>query len=327
MLIDDFQRSITYLRLALTDRCNFRCQYCMPAEGLNWLPSDTLLQDAEIEFLMREVFIPSGITKVRLTGGEPMLRKGLITLVTRLANLPGLTDLSMTTNGVFLAQHAERLAKAGLRRVNISLDSMRTERFAEITRGGNLQRTLQGISAALSANLSQVKVNMVVIPGINDDEILDLASLTIDRPLHVRFIEMMDLGDHAFFAERKFLPVKRVADRIREHYALEPPTDQVPGNGPAVVLRIAGAKGTLGFISPMSQTFCHSCNRLRLTADGKIKPCLMRSQEIDLLGALRQGFSGTALRRLVVGSLSAKPLHHEWGANQRGSRTMSQIGG
>ena len=208
MLVDSFDRQVSYLRVSLTDRCNLRCVYCMPAEGLEWIPTDEILQDDEILYLLREVYLPLGVTKIRLTGGEPMLRRGLVELIRRISAMPGITDLSMTTNGMFLAQHADALADAGLHRVNVSLDSLRPERFAAITRGGDLPRVLRGIDAALTAGFASVKLNVVVVAGSNDDEVVDLAALTLDRPLHARFIEMMHVGDQSFFEERQFVTIQ-----------------------------------------------------------------------------------------------------------------------
>jgi len=327
MLIDPHQRRITYLRLSVTDRCNLRCQYCMPSEGLQWMPPETLLQDHEIETLLRDVFLPLGVTKVRLTGGEPLVRKDLPGLIARIAALPGIRDVSLSTNAIYLAPMAERLVAAGLNRVNVSLDSLRPERYAEITRGGDVSKVLKGLSRALEAGLSLVKVNVVLIPETNEDEALDFAALTLDQPIHVRFIELMQVGDRAFFEERRFVPNELIMERLRERYALEPAPEGGEGNGPARLMRIPGAKGTVGFISPMSRVFCDDCNRLRLTADGQIKACLMRPQEADLLGMLRAGASPDDMRQLVSASLAYKPLHHEWGAGEPITRTMSQIGG
>lgn len=327
MLIDRYQRSITYLRLSVTDRCNLRCLYCMPEAGMNWTPPSSLMQDDEIVALIERVFLPLGVTKIRLTGGEPLVRKGLTGLVERIAALPGITDQSLTTNGTLLAPHADRLARAGLNRLNVSLDSLKPDRFAAITRGGELRRVLDGIERALEAGFSALKVNVVMIPGVNDDEVLDFAEWTLHAPVHVRFIEMMHVGDRTFYDARKFLPVEAVMERIRKRYRLDAAEQAVAGNGPARMLQIPGAKGTLGFISPMSRTFCDACNRIRLTADGQIKACLMRPQEADLLGLLRGGASDQQMRELVAASLGVKPEHHEWGADLPIYRTMSQIGG
>lgn len=327
MLIDGYDRRITYLRLSVTDRCNLRCLYCMPPEGMTWIPPETLMQDSEVIALLERVFLPLGVTKIRLTGGEPLTRKGLPALVERIASLPGIEDLSLSTNGIFLASSVAKLAAAGLSRVNISLDSLQPERFATITRGGNLDRVLAGIEKSVEAGLKAVKLNMVVIPGSNDDELLDFAELTLKWPVHVRYIEMMQVGDRQFFDDKQFLPVEDIMTRVQEMHALEPAEQSVVGNGPARIMRIPGALGTLGFISPMSRNFCDTCNRLRLTADGQIKACLMRPQETDLLGLLRAGATDAEMQKLVADSLGIKPKHHEWGGDFPIPRTMSRIGG
>lgn len=326
-LIDPHNRAVTYLRLSVTDRCNLRCQYCMPAEGLRWMPDGALMQDDEIVHLVEAVFAPLGVTRIRLTGGEPTVRRGLPELVGRLAALPTIEDISLSTNGVLFAPHAEAFAAAGLDRINVSLDSLRPERFATITRGGKLERVLATLDAALRVGLSAVKVNVVIIPGTNDDEVLEFAAMTRDRPLHVRFIEMMHVGNRDYYDAKGFVAAADLEAQVRAVFGLEPADGAVVGNGPAVVMRLPGAAGTVGFISPMSRTFCHACNRTRLTADGQLKACLMRPNEMDLLGALRRGEPTERLQEMVMQSLGAKPLHHEWGADQPITRTMSQIGG
>jgi cyclic pyranopterin phosphate synthase len=327
MLIDNFDRRISYLRLSLTDRCNLRCQYCMPPEGLNWIPPDAILQDDEIIQLLSTVFLPLGLRKLRLTGGEPLLRKGLPDLIARISALPGISDLALTTNGIFLGTLAERLHAAGLSRINVSLDSLKADRFATITRGGDIAKVLAGIERAIEVGLDPVKVNVVIIPGTNDDEVLDFAEWTLRSPVHVRFIEMMHVGDRDFYEERRYVPVEELIASIRERHPLEPSAQVVSGNGPARIFEIPGARGKIGFISPMSHTFCDACNRIRLTADGQIKACLMRPEEQDLLGLLRQGGSPEAMQALVRNSLGFKPEHHEWGAGLPIHRTMSRIGG
>jgi cyclic pyranopterin phosphate synthase len=324
---DTYARPVTYLRLSLTDRCNLRCQYCMPAEGMAWMPPETLLQDDEIITLLRDVYQPLGVARIRLTGGEPLVRRGVVGLVQRIAELPGIEDISLSTNGTLLKELAGPLAAAGLKRVNISLDSLQPERYATITRGGDLMRVMAGIDAAVAAGLQAIKLNAVIIPGTNDDEVLEFAALTRNWPVHVRFIEMMPVGDRAFFDEKRYALTRALITAIESRYALVEPARPVMGNGPAVIRQIPGALGTIGFISPMSQTFCHDCNRTRLTADGQIKACLMRPQEQDLLGALRRGDTPDQLRALVESSLAFKPLHHEWGTGQTFTRTMSQVGG
>lgn len=327
MLRDPHQRLISYLRLSVTDRCNLSCQYCMPPGDLAWTPQAGLMQDDEIVTLVRDVFLPLGLTKLRLTGGEPLLRRGLPALAGRLAALPGLQDLSLSTNGVFLAKLAPTLRAAGVRRLNISLDSLVPERFARITRGGELARVLAGVEAALKAGFEAVKINVVIVPGTNDDELAAFAAWTQAAPVHVRFIELMQVGDRRFFEHHGFMPVAEIQARLAQDFALEPLTTPLIGNGPAVVTRIPGAPGTLGFISPMSQTFCDACNRLRLTADGQVKACLMRPHEIDLLGGLRAGASIHELQSAVRASLEHKPPHHEWGQDLPILRTMSRVGG
>jgi cyclic pyranopterin phosphate synthase len=327
MLIDAHDRRISYLRLSLTDRCNLRCQYCMPAEGLDWLPHAAVMQDDEIIELLSTVFLPLGLRKIRLTGGEPLMRRGLPELVARIAALPGLSDLALTTNGIFLAGLCERLRAAGLQRLNVSIDSLRADRFAAITRGGDLSKVLAGIARAVAAGFDPVKVNVVIIPGMNDDEVLHFAEWTRQEKVHVRFIEMMHVGDRAFFEERRYVPVEALIAAIRERYPLEASSREVTGNGPARIFEIPGALGTIGFISPMSHTFCDACNRIRLTADGQIKACLMRPEEQDLLGLLRRGGSPEEMQALVRNSLSFKPQHHDWGGDLPIYRTMSRIGG
>lgn len=327
MIVDRYDRPVSYLRLSLTDKCNLRCQYCMPPEGMQWLPSESLLQDDEIVQLLQEVYVPLGVRQIRLTGGEPMLRRGLIGLVGRIARIPGIEDLAMSTNGIFLPGNAKALAEAGLTRLNVSLDSLQPERFAAITRGGDLQRVLQGIDEAIAAGITPVKLNMVVIPGENEDDVLAMAELTLHKPVNVRFIELMHVGDQAFANARGYYPIARMIEQIGGHHTLIAPLQPVKGNGPAKQLQIAGAQGTLGFISPMSENFCHNCNRTRLTADGQIKACLMRPQEMDLLGALRRGESTERLQAMVLESVGFKPQHHEFGADLPITRTMSRIGG
>lgn len=328
MLIDAYQRRVTYLRLSVTDRCNLRCQYCMPAEGLSWLPPETVMQDQEILTLLREVFLPLGVSKIRLTGGEPTVRRGLPALIAGIAALPGIEDVSLSTNGTLFAPHAEAYRAAGLQRINFSLDSLKPDRYAAITRGGKLERALAAIDAAVRVGLEAVKLNVVVVPGTNEDELIDFAALTLDLPVHVRFIELMHVGDRAFYEAKGHLGAAEMEQRIRAHFgSLEPAGRPVTGNGPATMMELPGAAGTIGFISPMSRSFCEDCNRTRLTADGQIKACLMRPQELDLLGLLRAGAPAAQMQALVLSSLGHKPKHHEWGAGLPVTRTMSQIGG
>ncbi|MDJ0688648.1 MAG: GTP 3',8-cyclase MoaA [Xenococcaceae cyanobacterium MO_188.B32] len=336
--------TIDYLRISLLDRCNFRCQYCMP-EGteLDYILRQDLLTRAEIITLLKEVFIPLGFCKFRLTGGEPLLRPDLVDIVSQIASLPQTRDLSLTTNGFLLVDLAQKLYDAGLRRINISLDSLNPQTFDNII--GNRGRTRwdktwAGILAAYRVGFNPLKLNVVIIPGLNDGEILDLAALTIERNWHVRFIEFMPIGNGKLFsdlatrgseADRAWIPSAELRERIASRWGLE--ESQVKGNGPADVWQIPGAKGTLGFISQMSECFCDRCNRMRLSADGWLRPCLLnQTGQIDLKTALRSGSDPQDLRAKVAEILLLKP---EINYKQRDSgtlagsytRTMSQIGG
>ncbi len=326
---------IDYLRISLIDRCNFRCQYCMPDEAeLNYLLKQELLTDDELLTLLREVFIPLGWTKFRLTGGEPLLRPGVVNLVREIASWPETQDLAMTTNGFLLSSMAEQLYQAGLKRLNISLDSLQPEIFDQIIGKGSKSRwnnVWTGIQKAYEVGFSPLKLNVVVIPGFNDGEVLDLAALTIEQDWHVRFIEFMPIGNQELFGQRAWIPSEEIRQNIRIRWGLK--ESQVRGNGPADVFQIPGAKGTLGFISQMSECFCDRCNRMRLSADGWLRPCLLNETgQIDLKTALREGVNVEQLREKVRGVLSLKP---DINFKQRDSgtdtgtytRTMSQIGG
>lgn len=326
--------TVDYLRISLIDRCNFRCQYCMP-EGaeLDYILQQELLTHEELLTLLREVFIPVGFRKFRLTGGEPLLRPGVVDLVRAIASFRETQDLSMTTNAFFLALMAQDLYDAGLRRINISLDSLNPETFDKISgnRGrSRWQQTWEGIQAAHRVGFDPLKLNVVVIPGINDQEILDLAALTIERHWHVRFIEFMPIGNTTLFSECAWVPSEELRQRIRERWGLV--ESNVRGNGPADVFRIPNALGTLGFISQMSECFCDRCNRMRLSADGWLRPCLLNETgQIDLKTALRSGVNPTELRERVSQLLMIKPEINfklrDSGTTSTYTRTMSQIGG
>lgn len=325
---------VDYLRISLIDRCNFRCQYCMPAGAeLNYILRQQLLTKEELLTLIQEVFIPVGFTRFRLTGGEPLLHPSVVELVRAIASLPQTQDLSMTTNGFLLAKMAQDLYDAGLRRINISLDSLEPETFDRIigNRGRSLwQQVWEGIQAAYQVGFDPLKLNVVVIPGVNDHEVLDLATLTIDRQWHVRFIEFMPIGNSQLFGDRGWVSSAELRQRIRNSFGLT--ESQVTGNGPADIFQIPGAKGTLGFISQMSECFCDRCNRMRLSADGWLRPCLLNeSHQIDLKTSLRAGVALTELRQQVSQLLELKPeinfKQRESGTTGAYSRTMSQIGG
>ncbi|CAA9215615.1 Cyclic pyranopterin phosphate synthase (MoaA) [uncultured Coleofasciculus sp.] len=325
---------VDYLRISLIDRCNFRCQYCMP-EGaeLDYLLRQELLTNEELLTLLQEVFIPVGFRKFRLTGGEPLLRPGVVDLVRAIASLPETQDLAMTTNAYLLASMAQELYDAGLRRINISLDSLNPETFDKVigNRGrSRWQQTWEGIQTAHRVGFDPLKLNVVVIPGVNDQEVLDLAALTIERCWHVRFIEFMPIGNAQLFGESAWVPSEELRQNIRDTFGLM--ESNVQGNGPADVFQIPEAKGTLGFISQMSECFCDRCNRMRLSADGWLRPCLLNeSGQIDLKTSLRNGVDLIQLRANVRQLLMIKPeinfKERESGTPGTYTRTMSQIGG
>ncbi|MBD2035070.1 GTP 3',8-cyclase MoaA [Leptolyngbya sp. FACHB-321] len=325
---------VDYLRISLIDRCNFRCQYCMP-EGtdLTYALQQNLLTQEELLTLLHEVFIPVGFTRFRLTGGEPLLRPGVVEIVQAIAQFPETQDLSMTTNAFLLAGMARELYNAGLRRINISLDSLQPDVFDAIIGHHGRSRWQQvwdGIQAAYQVGFNPLKLNVVVIPGVNDQEVLDLAALSIEREWHVRFIEFMPIGNDYLFSDRGWVSSEELRQRIRDRWGL---TDgQVRGNGPADVFRIPGAKGTLGFISQMSECFCDRCNRMRLSADGWLRPCLLNETgQLDLRTALRSGVPLAQLRQQVRDLLLLKPeinyKERDSGTTGTYNRTMSQIGG
>lgn len=320
---DHFSRPISYLRVSITDRCNLRCTYCMPPEGVPWRSHEEILTFEEIERVVR-VAAGLGIQKVRLTGGEPLVRAGVVDLVRMLAAVPGVDDLAMTTNGTLLSQHARALASAGLNRVNISLDTLRPDRFHRVTRLGDISTVLAGIDEALAANLTPVKLNVVLMAGENDDEIGDLVRLALQEPLHVRFIERMPIGDTGP-QPSAMVATAEVKRRIEAEFGRLVPAHVGQGNGPATYYRLDGSPGTLGFISAMTEHFCAHCNRLRLTADGNLRPCLMSDAEISLRPPLRSGVSDDDLKALILEAVFAKPEAH--GDAPEGKRKMSQIGG
>jgi GTP 3',8-cyclase len=323
-LSDSFQRPINYLRISVTDRCNLRCVYCMPESGVALMSHYDILSYEEI-FSIVKAAAELGITRVRLTGGEPLVRAGLPDLVSLIDSIDTIEDISLTTNGILLAEYAVELKEAGLRRVNVSLDTLKPERFQKITRCGTLNKTLEGIKAAEEAGLTPVKINMVVMAGVNDDELTDFAMKTVKDGWNVRFIELMPSTANEPVSA-KLVPVSEMKKRIDTLGKLEPARIEV-GNGPARYFRLPGAKGTIGFISPVTEHFCFQCNRLRLTADGKLRPCLLNDEEIDLKTPLRGGAPAEELKKLIAQAIASKPKGHHLNEGSAKGRPFSQVGG
>ena len=333
---DHYGRNIDYLRISLTDRCNLRCIYCMPAEGVPWQSHDLILRIEEISRFVR-LAATQGITRIRLTGGEPLVRRGVVDLVRQIAEVPGIEDISLTTNGILLPKMAADLKDAGLTRVNISLDTLDPVMYTYITRGGKIEGVYDAIDAALEHDLSPVKLNAVAVRSLHQD-FLGMARLSVDRPLHVRFIEYMPVGQStggtgAGWTEEDVIPVSEMIETIDAQASeaglgkLEPvPEAEAPGGkGPAVYYRFPGAQGTVGFISSMSNHFCKTCSRLRLTADGKLRPCLFSDREIDVKAALRGEGGDEAVVKDIQEAVGIKPEEHH---DERSTeRRMSQIGG
>jgi GTP 3',8-cyclase len=328
-LSDSFQRPINYLRVAVTDRCNLRCVYCMPEDGVKWMQHSDILSYEEMITIIR-ASTELGITKIRVTGGEPLVRLGTVDFVHMIAQIPGIEDIAMTTNGIYLAKYAADLKKAGLHRVNVSLDTLKPERFKEICRGvdrgGDIANVLAGIKAAQEAGLNPVKINVVVMAGVNDDEILDFARQTLDEEWHVRFIELMPFTGQDGRTPAG-LTTRELKQRVDPLGRMEPYKHQW-GNGPAKYYKLPEAKGTIGFISALSEHFCFSCNRLRLTADGKLRPCLMSETMIDLREPLRRGIGVDRLKELIQQAVTAKPMgHHLSEGFKPNDRPFCQVGG
>ncbi len=325
-LSDSFQRPINYLRISVTDRCNLRCIYCMPASGVGLMSHGDILTYEEI-YTIAKAAAELGINKIRLTGGEPLVRSGLPKLIQMLAHIDTINDISLTTNGLLLSRYAAELKSAGLRRVNVSLDTLKQDKFESITRrNNNLGDVMAGIEVARSVGLNPVKINMVVMAGINDDELLDFATKTIDEEWHVRFIELM-LPVGVSTTASQFVPVSDMRKHLELLGELEPCLPSA-GNGPAKYFRFPQARGTLGFITPVSEHFCFYCNRLRLTSDGKLRPCLLAEDEIDLKQPLRSGISSAGLKQLIEEAVARKPLRHRLDEGYiPKDRPFTQVGG
>jgi cyclic pyranopterin phosphate synthase len=323
-LRDSFGRAIEYLRISVTDRCNFRCIYCMPAAGLEWLPKSEILSYEEIAQVVREL-APLGLRRLRLTGGEPTLRPQLENLITLLKSIPEIEDISLSTNGVRLPDLARALRGAGLDRVNMSADSLQPDRIRSISRRSTDFDPVVAATAAESAGLAPIKINVVVMRGINDDEVCDFARLTINREWHVRFIELMPVGEMRDLTWDHVVPSEEILRHVEAMSPLKPVAGPERGNGPARYFQLQGARGTIGVITPMSHTYCGSCNRVRLTADGRLRTCLFGDDEVDLRTPLREGLP---LEPFFRNALASKPEeHHLLQMRVGGLRALSQVGG
>lgn len=329
-LYDKYDRLHDYVRLSITDRCNLRCVYCMPKEGLPFFPTDRVLSQDEIVQLIQN-FADMGVSKVRITGGEPLLRTDVVDIVRRIKAIDGINDVSITTNGLFLAKLAKDLKEAGLDRLNISLDTFKADRYKKITRGGNINQVLEGIAVASKLHFKKIKLNIVLIRGQNDDEVLDFLRYTKDHDVNVRFIEFMPIGNSMRTWKKEYVGLKNVFETADEAGMVYHPIE-LKGNGPSDNYQIEGYEGSFGLIHPISSKFCENCNRLRITADGYVKACLYWNEEIDIRKAIPDK---EAFRALIQKALDNKPLNHEMAMAETDRiidkaptwRHMSQIGG
>lgn len=325
LLHDGFGRRVNYLRVSVTDRCNLRCRYCMPAEGVPLAPRAEVLTFEEIVRAI-DVATRIGIDRVRITGGEPLLRRALPDLIARISALPGIVEVAMTTNALLLHKHAEELAAAGLSRLNISLDSLRPDRFERLTRSQLLDETWRGIRAAQDAGLGPIKVNTVVVSGFNDDELADWVALTERSDLIVRFLEVMPMGEGA---ETRRLggyhDLTEARRKLESTHGLVP-AERGVGNGPARYWRVPGAPGKIGFITPISNKYCDTCSRFRLTATGRIRPCLASEFEVDARDAIRKGSDDDIIRAFAAAA-AGKPEGHHWETGTATATGMSTLGG
>ncbi len=328
-LIDTYNRHIDYLRMSITDHCTFRCFYCTPFSGRNHLPKSKILSYEEL-LKVSEAAVSAGITKIRITGGEPLVRKGVVEFCRMLSNIKGLRSLTLTTNGLLLKEMAASLFEAGIRRINVSLDTLKPERFQKITGYNLLSNVLAGIKKAEEVGMHPIKINMVVMRGINYDEIEEMVNITFKKPYHIRFIELMPTEGWDFEHHKSlFIPLEEVMKRIGEigKIQIEPAKNS---NGPAKIYVLPGAKGILGFISPLGRHFCGACNRLRLTADGNLRPCLFSKNEIDIKGLLRDGAALETLADVFRQAAIKKPQGHSLDkidVQRTFGRAMQGIGG
>ncbi len=328
MLLDSYNRRLNYLRISLTDRCNLRCIYCMPEQGVPKLFHEDILTYEELMRLAR-LSVRLGIEKIRLTGGEPLVRKNITDLIVALKQIPGIKEISLTTNGVLLAEKAQSLWDAGINRINISLDTLDPQNYARITRFDYFNQVWEGIQEAERIGFSPIKINVVALQGINDDEILPFGRLSYEKPYHIRFIEFMPVGNDNGWNTKRFLSSEETLIKLQTLGPLFPVNDQ-DLDGPAKRMAYAGARGEIGLISPISEHFCPSCNRLRLTAEGRLRVCLFSDNETDLRTPMRQGASDAELEAIIQEAISKKPKEHPVQLNalyRKCQRQMSKIGG
>lgn len=325
LLTDSYCRQINYLRISITDMCNLRCIYCQPMEEISKKSHYEVLRYEEI-IRLASLMVQLGIRRVRITGGEPLIKRNVLHLIHNLAKIELLEELSLTTNATQLAQFAFPLKNVGVDRINISLDSLNKDRYFKITGGGNLNNVLIGIEEALKASLDPLKINMVVMKGVNDNEVEAFARLTLNKPVHVRFIEFMPIGHQKVSWTGRYLPVTVLKKRLAACFDLIP-TNGLIGNGPAEYYQVNGAMGTIGFISPISNYFCSKCNRIRLTPDGQLRLCLGKEMEVDLKQPMREGASDDELKKLIIQALKHKPKWHQFHLKKSNGRQMLAIGG
>jgi len=330
-MLDQFDREINYLRVSITDRCNLRCVYCRPKEGISLKGHDDILRYEEIIRVVSQA-VKMGMIKVRLTGGEPLARRGFVEFARDLKKIKGLQDISLTTNGILLDRYAAAIYEAGITRINISLDSLNKDKYFQITRGGNLDDVFRGIAVAEKVGFYPIKINVVVMNGFNDNEVLNFAQLAVTKPFQIRFIEIMPISDVNADQPKDFLSANVLFNIIRNHVKLEPLAGKrSKSDGPAKLYKIKGGLGEIGFINPVSDHFCSTCNRLRLTADGKLRACLLKDAEIDLHEALSRRCDDDELAALIRQAILLKPEKHDLDCTDRHLkkclRDMSDIGG
>lgn len=330
-MLDQYSREINYLRVSITDRCNLRCVYCRPKEGISLQGHEDIMRYEEIIRVIDRA-VRMGLIKVRITGGEPLVRRGFVEFIAALKGIDGLQDISLTTNGILLEEFAGQIFEAGIHRINISLDSLSKDKYFQITRGGNLDQVLRGIARAEELGFAPIKINTVAIKGFNDDEALAFAELAERKPFQIRFIELMPVGKTNLDYGEDYMPASQLIEKISRRYDLEPLKNKKnKSDGPAKIFQIKGGRGEIGFINPVSDHFCLTCNRMRLTSDGKLRACLLNEAEVDLKTALRESCSDADLEKLIWQAVLLKPKQHNvvciGNSIKKCSRNMSEIGG